>query len=120
MPAALGQDRNSLGVVDGMAIEPVFVADSADVSHGAGSDAAGQATVIPSDARAETNHATKNAAGEGAGGRPAPAARITSEETEARAECRGGQGNPRRPVQKGAEARSAKECLLAGTRSLQP
>ena len=111
---------NLLGVVDGMPIEPVFVADSTDVSHGTGSDAGGQTTVIPNDARTKTNHATKNAAGEGARGGPAPAARMTPEETEARAKCRGCQGNPRRPVQKGTEARSAKECLLTGTRSLQP
>jgi len=103
-----------------MAIEPVFVANSTDVSHRTGSDAGGQTTVIPSDARAKTNHATKNAAGEGACGRPVPATRMTPKQTEARAECRGGQGNPRRPVQKGTEARSAKECLLTGTRSLQP
>ena len=103
-----------------MPIEPVFVANSADVSHGTGSDAGSQATVIPSDARAETNDATKNAAGEGARGIPVPAAMMTPEETEARAECRGCQGNPCRPVQKGTEARSAKECLLPGTRSLQP
>lgn len=103
-----------------MAIEPVFVANSTHVFPGTGSDAGGQTTVIPSDARAETNHATKNAAGEGARGSPVAAARMTPEKTEARAECRGGQGNPRRPVQKRAEARSGKECLLPGTRSLQP
>ena len=103
-----------------MPIEPVLVANSADVSHSAGSDAGGQTTVIPSDARTETNHATKNAASEGARGRPVPAARMTPEETEARAECRGRQGNPRRSTHKGAEARFAKERLLTGTRSLQP
>ena len=119
-PAALGYDSDSLGVVDGMPIEPVFVANFADVSLSTGSDAGGQTTVIPSDARAETDHATKNAAGEGARGRPVPAARMTSEETEARAKCRGRQGNPRRLIQRGAEAGSAKECLLTGTRSLQP
>jgi len=103
-----------------MAIEPVFVANSADVFHSTGSDAGGQTTVIPCDARAETNHAAKNAAGEGARRRPAPAARMTSEETEAHAKCRGRQGNPHRPVQNGTESRSAKECLLTGTRSFQP
>ena len=103
-----------------MAIEPMFVANPTHVFPGTGSDASGKTTVIPSDARAETNHATKNSAGEGARGRPAPAARMTPDDTEARAHCRGRQGNPRGPVQKGAEARSAKECLLAGTRSLQP
>ena len=103
-----------------MPIEPVFVANSTDVSHGTGSNAGGQTTVIPGDARAETNHATKNAASEDVRGGPVPAASMTPEETEARAECRGRQGNPRRPVQKRTEARSSKECLLTGTRSLQP
>jgi hypothetical protein len=82
-----------------MPIEPVFVANFADVSHSTGSDAGGQTTVSPSDARTETNDATKNAAGEGARGRPVPAARMTPEETEARAEGRRCQGNLRRPVQ---------------------
>jgi hypothetical protein len=84
-----------LGVVDGVAIKPVFVANSADVFHGAGSDAGGQTTIIPSDGGAETDYATKNTAGESAHRGPAPAARLAAEETEARAKCRGRQGNPR-------------------------
>jgi hypothetical protein len=67
------------GVVDRIPLEPVLVARSTNVPHGAMRDRGGKLPRFPGDARTETNDTAENAKDESARGRSAPGARMAAD-----------------------------------------
>src|SRR5438067_12413022 len=83
-----------LGVVNGMALEPVLIAHPANIPDRAGSNAGGEAAALPGDAGSEANNTTQCRAQKCARWRCAPGTRMTSEHTEASAHRSRAQCNP--------------------------